>query len=146
MITIKKLKGLILSTLLFLSIGTVAANIDSVGLLSAWYSNAFKQEADHIEGITSKRIDSEMMTLEEFTKDTTLDTENNLAHFGNSTWTQAQNEIKSYKAHYVNRIVEAKSELANKANYGEYKNQRQKQLEAEIDEEVTSILPELLSN
>lgn len=146
MITIKKLKRLILSTLLFLSIGTVAANIDSAALLSTWYDNTFKQEADYIERITSKRIDSEMMTLEEFAKVKTLDTESNLTHFVTSTWTQAQNEVKSYQDHYVNRLLEAKSELANKAAYGEYKNPKQKQLEAEIDEEVNSILTELLAN
>lgn len=84
--------------------------------------------------------------LGEFHEETHQDTLEALTSFSNTTSINAQDEVKNYQLHYLNRLEVTKNQLANQNTFDEYKSQAIEQSEKEINEEVNNILSEVLAN
>lgn len=146
MIAINKIKTLIVSALLLISISTVYANIDAASLITSWYQNSFKDEAKIIKEISYKKVQSGIDALGEFQEETQQDTIEALTSFGKTTSINAQDAVKNYQFHYLDRLEITKNQLANQNAFDEYKGQAIEQSEREINEDVTNILSEVLAN
>lgn len=144
-VNLKKFLAFFITCFLLLSCSPIYAHTDSGERLQNIYQNLFHTKQKNVENIVS----DEMSRLKESSskKIGTLfkETETALTDFLFISSTDAQKDIENYKESHQTQLMKTKNQLL-KQDFQEFSQEKSKEIDIEISQDIEGFLEEILSN
>ncbi|MGG0717059.1 hypothetical protein ABE096_05570 [Robertmurraya massiliosenegalensis] len=128
-----------------LSCSPIYAHTDSGERLHNVYQKLFHTRQEKVANIVSDKIDSYKESAIEQIGTLFKETEAALTHFLFISSTNAQKDIEDYKESHHTQLLKTKDQLL-KQDFQEFSQEKSKEIDVEISQDIEGFLEEILSN